>query len=252
MEIESVRDDWAAALIPASESGILTNKELMDARIDIGESKYQQEYQCSFDAAVVGAIFSSELELMRQQGRVTPLGINPYVPVWTGWDLGWDDATAIWFAQVIDGQIRVIDYYEASGAPLEHYADVLAERGYRYAGHYFPHDVEVHELGSGKSRRSTLKELGIRVTTVPKVGKPEQIAAGRSLMHRSNFDPTKCQDGLDKLALYRREYDEKLQVLRQNPVHDWASHAADAWMTMAMGMRSFRSMGMGNPSTAEM
>lgn len=249
-EMEVRRGDWAAFLYKASETDIIPRRELRDALNDMGRSKYEQEFECSWDAAVEGSIYSHEIEEARDQGRVCDVPWNKLIPVNTAWDLGWDDATAIWFFQVSGSQINVIDYYEASGAALDHYADVMAQKGYRYGYNLFPHDVAVHELGTGKSREGILRELGIRPTTVAKHSPWDGIAAAQALFPRCHFDHTKCSEGLDRLALYRREFNEKLGVMRQNPVHDWTSHGADAFRTLAMGVRALRTPHDPNTSTS--
>lgn len=236
-EVVVERDDFFAYMLKASESGLIGDTELASAKIDMGSAKYDQEYECSFDAAVEGAIYAREIEEARQQGRIGTVPWNKLLPVNTAWDLGYDDATAIWFFQQVGKAVRIIDYYEANGADLSHYADVLANRGYRYGYHLLPHDVEVHELGTGKSRRAVLRELGVRVTTVAKHAPWDGIAAGRAVLGRCWFDAEKCADGLDRLALYRRKWDEKNQIFSQAPVHDWASHGADAFRGLAMGLR---------------
>lgn len=239
-QVEEVkRDDWFAALYKASETGVLDDNELASARIDMGHSKYEQEYECSFDAAVEGSIYAREIEEARTQGRIKQVPWNKLLPVHTAWDLGFDDATAIWFYQQYGESLNVIDYYEASGAGLDHYADILAEKGYRYGTNSFPHDVDVHELGTGKSRASILRGLGVRVSAIGKISKKaDAIEAGRLLLSRANFDHEKCAEGVDRLALYRREYDEKNDVFREKPTHDWASHGADAWQTLALGIKN--------------
>ena len=231
------RDDYFAALYRASETGILTVKELKSARLDQGHAKYDQEYECSFDAAVEGAIYARSLEAARQAVHVITFPINPMMGVYTGWDLGWDDATAIWFAQMGPDGPRLIDYYEASGFALDHYADVLEQKGYRYVKHFLPHDVENTEIGSGKSRRSILQALGVRVTTVKRHVVWDGIAASQALIPQCWFHEGNCAEGIDRLALYRREYDERRQVFREKPLHDWASHGADAFRSLAMGLR---------------
>ena len=240
--VEEVRrDDWYAKMFKASETGILVPGELKAALIDMGQSKYDQEYECSFDAAVEGAIFAREIEELRSRGRICNMPWNKLLPVNTAWDLGWDDATAIWFFQQVGDEIRVIDYYEATGAGLDHYADVMAEKCYRYGYNLFPHDVAVHELGTGKSRSSVLRSLGVRVAKVPKHKKWDGIAAAQALLPKCVFDGARCADGLDRLSLYRREYKEKLDTFSEKPLHDWASHGADAFISMAMGLRRARS-----------
>lgn len=251
-EHEVFSDEWFTFVLKASESGILDPKELAAARIEMGTSKYEQEMETSFDAAVEGAIFARQLEEAKAQGRVGPVPYNRLLPVNTAWDLGWDDATALWFFQQAGEQVRVIDYYEASGADLAHYRDVMANKQYRYGYHLLPHDVEVHELGSGKTRRALLAELGVRVTVVPRYDpKKDGIPAAQALLARCVFDDERCADGLDRLALFRREFDEKNQIFRETPVHDWSSHGASALMQMAMGIRKPAALGAG-PVMGEM
>lgn len=237
------RDDYFAALMRGSETGILSEAERVAMLNDMGRAKYQQEVECDFDAAVEGAIYARDLEEIRARGQVGRVAYNKLLPVSTAWDLGWDDATAIWFAQRVGSGLHVVDYYEATGADLTHYADVLAQRGYRYDRHYLPPDVAQHEMGVGKSREQILRSLGVRVTVVPKHRVHDGIAAVQALLPRCYFDEERCAEGLDRLALYRREYDERLQRHREKPLHDWASHGADAFRMLAMGLRAFRGFG---------
>lgn len=255
-EERTYRNDWACFLYRASDTGIINRMELADALRDMGQSKYDQEFECSFDAAVEGAIWAREVEKLRTGGRILSIPITPHLPVNTAWDLGWDSATAIWFFQVHRGEVRFVDYYEASGAGLEHYADILAEKDYTYGRHYFPHDVEVGELGTGKSRKSILQQLGLRVTTNKKrPNKDDSIEMARVFFARCYFDDSRCMEGLDRLALYRRKYDEKNQVFRVKPLGDWASHGADAFIEAAAGTRAdnmFSNPEAGRPPVSEM
>lgn len=235
-----LRNDWAAELWKASQTGVLNPEELRLAKLDMNDDDaYEQEYQCSWDAAVKGAIFAKQLAELKDRGRFTTVPYNPLLPVHTGWDLGMDDCTAIWFVQCVANEVRVIDYYEASGAGLDHYADVLEKKGYRYGRHYWPHDVEVTELGTGKSRASVLRAFGIRGVTVPRSNVEDGIAAVRVLLPRCYFDITTTEPGVNRLALYHREFDDRQMVFRQKPKHDWTSHSADALRTLAMGIKKF-------------
>jgi phage terminase large subunit len=234
------RSDWAAELWPASKTGVLNPRELALAKQDMNDDDaYDQEYECSWDAAVKGAIFAKQLVELKDRGRIHTAPYNPLLPVHTGWDLGFDDCTAIWFVQCVANEVRVIDYYEAAGAALDHYADVLEKKGYRYGRHYWPHDIEQHELGTGKSRASVLRAFGVRGVTVPRSNVEDGIAAVRLLLPRCIFDATACEAGLNRLALYHREYDERQMVFRQKPKHDWTSHSADALRTLAVGLKKF-------------
>lgn len=234
-ETQIFRDNWYAAIHRASETDVIPQDELNDARADMGTSKYEQEYECSFDAAIEGAIYGHDIHVLRKRGQITTVPYFEQQPVFTAWDLGWDDETAIWFAQFFGAQVRLIDYYEARNEKLSHYATVLADKGYRYGKHYFPHDVETHELGTGKSRRSVLQGLGVRVTTIPKHSPWDGIAATQNAFPRFWIDETKCAEGLDKLALYQRTFDEKLQRFLDTPLHNFASHSADALRHLIMG-----------------
>lgn len=241
MQEEVRRDDWFAARLKASETGVLNAAELMSARIDMGPSKYDQEYECSFDAAVEGAIYAREVEEARRQGRIGPVPIVKSLPVNTAWDLGYSDATAIWFFQHAGARrINVVDYYEASGAGVDHYADVMIDKGYRYGYHLWPHDGKQHNAfaGQGKSAQSVAREYGIHATIVPKVNRTfDAIEAGRSFFSRCYFDAERCADGLDRLSLYRYKWDEKSQTFTREPMHDFASHGANAFETLARGVK---------------
>lgn len=238
-ETESFSKEWFACRYGASKTKIISKGELAQAHRDMGRSKYNQEMEVSFDAASEGAVFAKEIEWVRSQGRIQPVPYNPLLPVHTGWDLGWDSATAIWFVQIQGQEPRVIDFYEATGAGLAHFADVLAERGYRYGKHFLPWDVDIHELGSGKSRSSILRELGIRPTPIDKkFSPPDREAIVQSILPMCRFDETNCAEGLDRLALYRREWNEKMQKFQVSAMDDWASHAADAFGYLCIGIRS--------------
>lgn len=232
------RNNWSAFLLPNSVTGILRPDELEDMRATMDEATFMQEVECSFDAAIKGAIFAGQIADLRARHRVTEVKYSNLLPVYTAWDLGYDDATSIWFFQLAGGEPRFIDYYENAQKGLDHYAQVLANKGYRYAKNYLPHDIQVHELGTGKSRASVLQSLGVRVTPVPKLANKEDgHAAARALLSRCYFDEENCGDGVDRLAMYRREWDALNAVFRLKAKHDWTSHAADAFITAALGVR---------------
>src|SRR4051812_6159091 len=125
--------EWYSLVLRASESDLLPQGELDDMRRMLTSDQYDQELECSFDAAIRGAIYRQELAALEQDGRLCGVPYDPVVPVWTGWDLGVGDATAIVCAQLVGKEIHVIDYYEATGEPLTHYVEWLDKRPYRYA-----------------------------------------------------------------------------------------------------------------------
>jgi hypothetical protein len=226
---------WFSGVYKASETGILTAAELAEARTVMTADEYAQEFECSFEAAVKGAIYATELEAARSGGRVANVPYEPVLKVETDWDLGVGDATAIWFSQSRrSGEVRVIDYYEAQGEGLPHYAQVLTVKGYAYGDHWAPHDIQVKELGSGKSRLETAASLGIRFKVCPNIPIEDGIHAARMLLPRCWFDQTHCRAGLEALQHYRRDYNQRLHEFKPVPVHDFASHGADAFRYLAV------------------
>jgi hypothetical protein len=230
-------NDWFSLMLKASDTKLISADELASAKADLSEDQYAQEFECSFEAAIIGAYYG---KLMAQAEadkppRITGVPYEPVSQVWTSWDLGIRDATAIWFAQVVGREVRLIDYYEASGADLGHYVREIQNRNYVYAGHIVPHDAQAKELGTGKSRLEVLGSLGLRNITIAPMHRVEDgINAVRVFLPKCWFDAAKCARGIDALKLYRADYDDKLRALRPIPVHDWASHAADAFRYLAM------------------
>lgn len=227
--------DWFFAELKASETGILRQTELDEALATMGRDRYEQEFEVSFDAAVVGAYYGEEMRAATKEGRITRVPYDPALPVITAFDLGIGDSTAIWFCQQIGGENRLIDFYEASGVALDHYVRMLNDRGYIYGYHILPHDVEVKELGTGKSRKSILQELGVRdIRIAPKVRVDDGIQAARLFLKNCWFDSEKCGHGINCLKEYRKEYDEKNRAFKDRPLHNYASHAADAFRYLAL------------------
>ncbi len=233
--------DWFWAVYKASETQLIPPDELAAARRVMTSDEYAQEFECSFEAAVKGAIYAKELEQARSSGRVTRVPLDARLPVDTDWDLGVGDSTAIWFSQSLrSGEVRLVDYYEASGEGLPHYAQVLKDRGYTYGTHWAPFDIEVKELGSGRSRLETAASLGIKFRICPKLDIEDGIHAARMLFPSCWFDETKCKAGLEALQHYRRDYNQRINEFKATPVHDWSSHAADAWRYLAVRQQAPR------------
>jgi len=230
-------DKWFSMVLRASETKILPQEELDDARAAMSEDAYDQEFEASFEAAIVGAYYGREMKNMDDQGRIGHVPHDPHIPVFTSWDLGLDDATAIVFIQQVGREFHIIDYYENHDHPIAHYATILQqkaiEEGYVYDEHYLPHDVKARELQTGKSREEALYNLGIRVF----VGQNSPIADGietvRRMLPMTWIDGERCERLVEALKVYQREWDEKNKVFRQKPKHNWASHAADAVRTFA-------------------
>jgi Terminase-like family. len=230
--------EWFTLMLRASETGLLPPDELEDARKVMTPEQYEQEYECSFEAAILGAYYGREMQRLEAEGRIRSVPHDPSLPVYTGWDLGLDDATAIWFVQVAGAEVRVIDYLETNNEALSSIArSLLNERPYMYGEHYLPHDAEIRELMTAKSRKETLESLGVRpVRVAPRQNVEEGINAVRNLLPRCVFDEKKCARGIEALRNYQREWDDKLKTFRKTPRHDWASHGADAFRYLAISL----------------
>ena len=243
-EEENGSDQWYHKVVKASESELVKAEELKAARDQMTPEQYEQEYECSFTAAIVGAYYAKLLVDADDSGRVTRVPYDPAYPVHTAWDLGINDSTSIWFAQVFrSGAVNIIDYYESAGVGLDHYADILKQKDYYYGDHLAPHDIEVRELGSGKSRLETAYSLGIRFRVIPKMKVADGINAARLLIPKCHFDKDKCRDGLEMLRQYRQDWDDRRKVFRDHPRHDYTSHCADSFRYLAIGLENRASVG---------
>lgn len=216
----------------------LDEAEYRAALMNLPETERRQLLEGVWEAGPVeGAYYDRWMRDAIEAQRIGRVPYDPALPVHTGWDLGIDDATAIWFAQIDDRsrEWRIIDYYEASGEALQHYVTVLRDRGYVYGRHFLPHDIEVRELSTGKSRREALEGLGVRVDVVPQHAVEDGIQRVRDVLPLCWFDAEKCAAGIRALRNYRKEWDEKRQTWRSQPLHNWASHPADSFRYLAMG-----------------
>lgn len=238
-------DGWNLLEFKSSETKILDQEELDAAYKAMGESKFLQEFECSFAAPVEGAYFGSIINDLYMKGQVTDIVHDGIAQTFTAWDLGMGDSTAIWVCQVVGQEIRLINFMENHGVGLDYYINWIRDNGYASAEHLLPHDVQVRELGTGKSRKEMIEESGLAVTVVPKLAVDDGIQAVRRMLPRCWFD-VKTKQGLDALQNYRREYDDKRDVFFDKPVHDWCSHASDAFRYLAVGLDE-RSSDWGKP-----
>ena len=236
---EEGSDQWYWKVAKASETKLVKDVELEVAKLQMTPEQYEQEYECSFTAAIIGAYYGKLLADADDNGKITRVPYDPALLVHTAWDLGINDSTAIWFAQVYSGgAVYVIDYYENSGVGLDHYAEVLRKKDYHWGDHLAPHDIEVRELGSGKSRLETAFSLGIRFRVIPRMKIADGINAARMMIPKCYFDRDKCAEGLEMLRQYRQEWDEKKKLFRDQPRHDFTSHAADAFRYLSVGLEN--------------
>lgn len=233
-------NEWFSLSLPASKSKLLPESELDAARAQLAEDQYLQEYECSFEAAIVGAIWGTEMRKASEEGRITKVENQIEVKTHTAWDLGHTDDTAIWWYQVIAGEIHIVDFFALSGGTIEEFVSKIKEKPYNYGKHYLPHDARARTLASGG--KSVIEQmaahLGINnLAIVPSLTVQDGIQAVRMALPRCWFDAEKCADGIEALRQYQREYDEDKKAFRQTPKHDWTSHPADAMRMLAISWR---------------
>lgn len=209
---------------------------------DIGRAQFEQEYHCSWNAAILGAFYAREIMAVRNEGRIDPeLDYEPSLPVHRAWDIGVRDDTSIWWFQVVGSQIHILDCYSASGAGLDHYVEIVGKRGEEHgwqSGYdYVPHDARVKEWGSGRTRVETMQSFGMKPRVVTMASKLDGINAVRRTLPRCVFH-SRCEDvGIAALEQYRREWDDQKKAFKATEVHDWSSHLADAFRYLALSWR---------------
>lgn len=211
-----------------------------DYGLDQGTSLFEQEYGCSFDAALLGAFYGREMREAEEQGRICKVEYDPDYPVHTAWDLGYTDDTSIWWFQVIAGEVRVLRYYGASGLEPSDYFDEIARHPYKYGTHWLPHDAKAKTLAAkGKSfEELAWAALGMKnVRLVPGLSVQDGIQAARIMIGKSVFDEENTEDGIDALKQYQREWDDDKKMFRDKPRHDWTSHASDGFRMLAIAYR---------------
>ncbi len=229
--------DWFLLELPASKSGLIDKGELLQAQRQLTPEQFAQEYECDFSAALPGAYFGREMVAAEREGRIGFVAHDDALQVYTAWDIGYRDDTAIWFYQVVRDEIHVIDYHASSGQPISHYAQVIEDKPYKYAGHWLPHDARAKTLASGG--KSIIEQLGTlldfkKLAIVPNLEVQDGIQAARVAIGHCWFDEARCHDGLEALRQYQREYDEDKKAFREKPRHDWTSHPADAFRMLAV------------------
>lgn len=231
---------WFAEILTVDDTKILPPGLIEEERASgMEESLINQEYYCSFEGAMVGAYYGLILSEIERQGRIAEVPYDPALKVHTFWDLGYSDDTAIWFAQIHQGEVRVIDCYHAHGEDVPHYVRVLQARGYHYADwHWLPHDARAKTLAAnGRSTEQQLNEAGFKTRIVPQLSIQDGIQAARMTLPLCRFDVIKSRAGLEALRQYQREWSEDMNMFKDQPKHDWSSHYADAFRMLACAWR---------------
>jgi hypothetical protein len=234
-------DGWFYLNLKASETGILPQSELDDARAVMSEDEYAQEFENDFGAAIKGSIFGKQIKILEAEGRLTDVDCAPGIPVLTCWDLGFSDACVVWFYQVIDRVPCFFDVFAVSGASVDDVAEMMTERkgmhGFTPGYNYLPHDAWANSFQTGKSTVEQLFRHGIVPRAVPSLSVQDGIQAVRLMLRTARFDAKRCERAVEALRQYQHEWDEKTQTFRQKPRHDWTADYSDALRIGALGYR---------------
>jgi phage terminase large subunit len=200
---------------------------------------YQTVYGGHCRQFLDGSIYATEMRKATEESRICSVPYDASKPVHTFWDLGHADATAIWFAQSVGFELRLIDYYANRGQALPHYLNAMQSKGYVYGEDWLPHDARSKTIGTGRSVEDMMRAAGRKVQITPQLSVADGINAARTVFGRCWFDQAKCADGLQALRHYRYDTDENRQF-KLTPLHDWASDGADAFRYFAVAMKEPR------------
>jgi len=236
-------DNWYAKTLRASQTGLIPESELADAAKSMTQDQYLQEFECDFESAILGAYYGKEMRQLTDQGRITDIEYDPMFPLFSSWDLGYSDDTTIWTWQVVHGEVRFLDYHTSNGQSIPFYTGYIAQQeqhyGAKYKYHYLPHDARAKTLASGG--KSIIEQLSAKIKLesmkiVPNLSLQDGIQATRMMLLRSWFDP-KCEEGIECLRQYERSYNEDKKIFSDKPLHNWASHGADACRMAAVAWK---------------
>lgn len=243
---------WFAEISTVDDTGALTAKQLEETRLeytalygeDLGNAQFEQEYYCSFNAAIVGAFYARETLAVRNEGRIGHIEADNSLPVHTAWDLGVRDSTAIWFFQVAPGdrpKLLILDYYVNHNLSAEFYSDIVkqrrAERGWQAGTDFVPHDAKVKEWGSGRTRVETLISCGLKPQVVERSTDADGHQAIRATLPLCHFHSRTEEEGFSALESYRREWDDDAKTFKLSALHDWSSHGSKAFQYLSQAWR---------------
>ena len=250
LDMAKANPAWFAETLSIYDTGALSQEQIDESLQeyvalygeDIGRAQFEQEYEVSFNAAILGAFYAREMLAVRKEKRISEITADPERPVHRAWDIGVKDDTSIWWFQVVGTQVFILDCYSQSGVGVDHFAEVVEGRrkqhGWQGGTDFVPHDAKVKEWGTGRTRVETMQGYGLRPNVVPLAGKLDGINAVRKTLARCVFHPRCEEQGISALEQYRREWDDDKKTFKATEVHDWSSHLADAFRYLAMAWRA--------------
>lgn len=226
--------DWFSLILKASESGLINWDELADARKSMSEEQYEQEFECSFTAALIGSYYGKLINQAETDQRITKVPYNPAFEVHTVWDLG-RDGLCTWFFQIIGREPRLIDYQEEVDSTLLEHVATLKDKGYNYGTHILPHDAGHNSIRTGTTMQTQLEDMGLKnIEVLPRDERNTGIELTKQLIPQLYFDAARCAKGIESLKNYQRKWNDERKTFSPEPFHNWASHGADALRYMAV------------------
>ena len=234
------KPNWYVKVLRADQTMLLPQSELDDAKASMSDNQYEQEFLCSFEAAIMGAYYGQEMRRITDMDRITTVDYDPMFPCHTAWDLGFNDSTSIWWFQVVYGEIRVLDHHSSNGQAVPFYTGLLQQKedefGYKYGYHYLPHDARAKTMASGG--KSIIEQFATKIDIkhlkiVPNLSIQDGIQATRFALTRTWFD-NRCEEGIECLRQYQREWNDDKKCFNDRPKHDFTSHSADAFRYLSI------------------
>ena len=229
-----LKDGGFTMLLKATQSGILDADELVEMKKQMTTEEWEQEMECSFQAALRGAYYGDLISKLENSGRVGTFPRDPEQKVFVATDLGFTDSTAFWFWQIRPDGLAIIDYYENHSKDLNYYFEFLRGKPYEYDTIWLPHDAKAKTLQTGISTVQQFIDAKFPVRIAPKLSVQDGVNAARFILPTCHFDAISCYDGIEALRSYRREFDALKQVYSDTPRHDWSSHGSDAFRMLAL------------------
>ena len=229
--------DWFCEILPINQTGVLNDEEIQKMRDEgVSEEHIQQEFYCSFNRGVEGSYYGRLIEKAREEGRICNVPYETRSNVNTAWDIGYGDSTSITFWQEIGGEIRIIDFYEAQGEGIAHYAKIIQNKPYVYGTHYMPHDAGSGSIQTGRTLQDIAWEIGIKTTILQRESDIQiGIEAVRAMLSIVFIDQTKCLHLIKCLENYHKKFNEKTQSYSESPLHDWC-FTGDTFVLTRIGM----------------
>lgn len=247
LDMAMENDRWFAEVSTVHDTGALTVEQLDESLkeyqalygVDFGLAMFEQEYLCSFSGAMVGAYWGAEINRAEREGRICEFDIDPNHPVHTAWDLGKASNNPIWCFQVINGEPRIVDFYQPETDDLADWCQWLDDRGY-HGTDFVPHDIIVTEWGSRRTRLDLLRDRKRNPRRLPMVAVADGLQAGRATINRARFrDTDRVRTGLEGLKNYRRDWDDERKTFRETPVKDWAEHIGSSFRYLGLAWKDY-------------